>query len=80
MHRLKQLTAPFLLFILFNTGYATNFKGIEQEFSDSVITTKITAKFAHNNQLNPLKISISTQNGVVKLTGTVNDNPAFIEA
>lgn len=32
-----------------------NLKEFEQEFSDSVITTKITAKFTKNRHLNPLK-------------------------
>lgn len=53
---------------------------IEQTLGDSVITTKITAKFTKDAHLNPLKISVSTQNGVVTLSGHVNDRKAFVQA
>ncbi|MFC3908655.1 BON domain-containing protein [Legionella dresdenensis] len=53
---------------------------IEKSISDSVITTKITAKFAKNRGLNPLKISVSTQDGVVTLSGYVKDRQAFVDA
>jgi len=57
-----------------------NLKEIEQNISDSVITTKITAKFAKNNDLNPLKISVNTEEGIVTLSGYVNDKQAFVDA
>ncbi|KTD08036.1 BON domain-containing protein [Legionella jamestowniensis] len=57
-----------------------NLKEFEQEFSDSVITTKITAKFTKNRHLNPLKIYVSTENGVVSLRGHVKDRQAFVDA
>lgn len=69
-----------LLFVFLSQASAANIKGIEQELSDSVVTTKITAKFTKNKQLNPLKISVSTTNGVVKLRGHVKDKEAFVEA
>lgn len=58
----------------------TNLKGIEQTLSDSVITAKITAKFTKNRDLNPLKISVTTRDGVVTLSGHVNDREAFVNA
>lgn len=62
-------------------GFAANhLKTIEQTLSDSVITTKITTKFTHNRDLNPLKISVSTQQGNVKLKGHVKNKEAFVEA
>lgn len=57
-----------------------NLQDIEQNISDSVITTKITAKFAKNNDLNPLKLSVKTEEGVVTLSGYVNDKQAFVDA
>lgn len=73
----------FLLIVLlfsFTHLFAADLKGIEQELSDSVITTKITAKITHNRMLNPLKISVSTTHGVVKLAGFVKNKEAFVEA
>ncbi|MBA2650954.1 MAG: BON domain-containing protein [Tatlockia sp.] len=58
----------------------SNLEEIEQNISDSVITTKITAKFTQNSDLNPLKISVSTTNGVVTLSGDVINKIAFIDA
>lgn len=70
------LLASFLI----NSAQANNLKEIEQNISDSVITTKITAKFTENKNLNPLKISIDTVNGVVTLSGFVEDKEAFVNA
>ncbi|MDP1603700.1 MAG: BON domain-containing protein [Legionella sp.] len=57
-----------------------NFQEIEQTLGDSVITTKITAKFTKNRDINPLKIHITTKNGIVTLSGHVRDNQAFVDA
>ncbi|WP_131783574.1 BON domain-containing protein [Legionella gresilensis] len=71
----------FLLIATFNVSYAENkLQEIEQTISDSVITTKITAKFTKDKDLNPLKISVSTEDGVVTLKGYVKNNEAFIKA
>ncbi len=59
---------------------AANLNGIGQELNDTVITTKITTKYAKNNNLNPLKISVSTHAGRVTLNGHVKDNQAFVDA
>ncbi|WP_245614300.1 BON domain-containing protein [Legionella massiliensis] len=69
--------------LLFSIGLAhaeNNLKEIEKNISDSVITTKITAKFTKNTALNPLKIRVSTNNGVVTLKGNVNNKQAFVDA
>ncbi len=63
-----------------NIAFSADLKQIEQEISDSVITTKITTKFAKDKHLNPLKIFVSTQNGIVTLRGHVKDKDAFISA
>lgn len=72
------LATTFILFI--NQAQAADLKGIGQKLSDSVITTKITTKFTKNKNLNPLKISVSTQDGVVNLGGYVKDKQAFVDA
>ena len=80
MHPFLRLTLIALLVFFINQTNATDLKNIEQKLSDSVITTKITAKFAKNKNLNPLKLSVSTTDGLVKLTGYVKDNQAFVDA
>jgi len=55
-------------------------KSIERGIGDSVITTTITAKFTKSRTLNPLKIYVSTNKGVVKLSGDVRSKQAFVEA
>jgi hyperosmotically inducible protein len=60
--------------------YAGDMKALEQDISDSIITTKITAKFAENRNLNPLKVSINTEHGIVTLKGYVTDKRAFVDA
>ncbi|MBA2648902.1 MAG: BON domain-containing protein [Legionella sp.] len=73
------ITTAILVFFLTQLQ-AADLKKIENNISDSVITTKITAKFTQSTILNPLKISVSTEKGVVKLNGYVKDKEAFVEA
>lgn len=75
------LRGVFLVLFLCGTVQAqTQLKELEQELSDSVITTKITAKFTQNTRLNPLKISVNTQDGIVSLEGSVPSKRAFADA
>ena len=80
MQRFIRHLLTLILIITMNYGYTADLKKIEGEIADSVITTKITSKFTKNIQLNPFKISISTDNGRVRLTGFVNNKAAFNEA
>ena len=67
--------------LLAQVGHAeSNLEEIERNIEDSVITTKITAKFAKNHILNPLKIHVSTDNGVVTLSGYIKNKEGFINA
>lgn len=75
----QTILLSFLIFFM-NQVKATDLKGIEQDLSDTVITTKIKTKFAKNKNLNPLKISVSTHNGVVILQGHAKDKHAFVDA
>lgn len=80
MQKLIRLT--FIWLILFNLSYAhtPHLKKIEENLNDSVITTKLTAKFTKDKLLNPLKIFVSTNHGRVTLKGHVKNKEAFIEA
>lgn len=72
----------FTLTVLFNLsiGYGLPLNKIEENLSDSVITTKLTAKFTKDTQLNPFKVYVTTTHGRVTLKGHVKNKEAFIEA
>lgn len=53
---------------------------IHSEVSDSLITTKVKAKFALDKLLNPLDIAVSTHHGVVDLKGEVNTDTEYERA
>ena len=72
------ISLMFLFFI--SPIQASNLKEIEQDLSDSLITTKITARFTESKNINPLKISVSTTGGVVQLSGYLKDKQAFVDA
>ncbi len=69
-----------LLIMLTTLGNAAPIHNIKEELGDSVITTKLTAKFTKDPLLNPFKISISTLKGGVTLKGHVKNKEAFIAA
>ncbi|MDF1645876.1 MAG: BON domain-containing protein [Legionellaceae bacterium] len=60
--------------------HATDIKKLEHELSDSVITTKITSKYTESKNLNPLKITVTTDHGAVTLAGYVKNRAAMVEA
>lgn len=60
--------------------HANSLNELRNDISDTMITTKITAQFAESKNLNPLKISIDTNNGIVTLRGYVTDKQAFVDA
>jgi hyperosmotically inducible periplasmic protein len=73
------ILAIFFLFTV-NVLHAADIKKLESNFSDSMITTKITTKYTENKNLNPLKITVKTNHGVVYLDGYVKDKAAMVEA
>ena len=79
---MRQALCTFVLITLLfiKPLQARNLHDIEQNLSDSVITTKITTQFTENKNLNPLKISVDTQHGVVTLSGFVGNRQAFVDA
>lgn len=80
MHQLRHLILLLFLMVAMTPIFAADFKAFEQELSDSVITAKITAKITKNKDLNPLKMSVTTLDGVVSLSGHVKDKDAFMQA
>ena len=79
MRQTLRILLSLCLFVMMTQTNASELQHIEQELSDSVITTKITAKITKNKLLNPLKISVSTLDRVVTLQGHVNDKQSFVE-
>lgn len=61
-------------------AHASNMDKIEKNLSDAMITTTIRTKFIKNEHLNPLKISVSTQHGVVTLVGHAQNNTDYVSA
>ncbi len=70
------------LICLFSIGtlQAADMKKLEAEWSDAVITTKITSKYTESKSLNPLKITVTTEHGAVTLDGYVKNKAAMREA
>lgn len=52
----------------------------EEQFSDASITTKIKAKFVADSDINPFNISVETEEGIVYLTGRVQNEGVKDEA
>jgi len=69
-----------LLSFCLNLPANANFNETKQKINDYFITSVIKGKITKNKNLNPLNISVSTNNGVVHLTGRVNDKQSFVDA
>ncbi len=72
-----------MLWVCMQMTYATtadDILSLENTLQDVAITTKITFMYTKNPILNPLKIFVSTENGVVSLSGFVQDQKAYIDA
>lgn len=80
MQKIIQTITTLIILLSFNTAHTADLKRIEEKISDSVITTKLTAKFTKDMQLNPFKIYVSTHDGHVTLRGHVRDTAAYLEA
>ena len=52
----------------------------DEQVSDSWITSKITAKYTADPEVNPFEIDVDTENGVVRLSGMVEDEAQRSEA
>lgn len=67
------------VFYLSFASAAPELQVVEQKISDSVISTKISAKLTKKGLINPLKMQFSTKQGVVTLRGYVKDKQAFVD-
>lgn len=54
--------------------------GVKQTFSDSALTAKIKAKLAEDHMSSFTDVSVTTNNGVVTLTGSVPSEQARVQA
>ncbi|PJD92701.1 MAG: ornithine racemase [Legionella sp.] len=69
-----------ILLCLSHLTHATDLQNLGQKWSDTMITTKIKTQFTKNKNLNPLKISVTTKEGVVTLKGHAKNKTAFVDA
>jgi hyperosmotically inducible protein len=60
-------------------GCATN-RPLAEQVDDSAVTAKVKAKIAADPEINPFNIDVDTQEGVVRLSGTVDDAATRREA
>lgn len=75
----KSLIIFCLTFSLSFTSYA-GIKETKQKINDFFITSIVKGKITKKKNLNPLNISVSTNNGEVSLKGRVNDKQSFVDA
>lgn len=73
------LFAFFLIFAVDHPIWAGDLKKIEQNLTDTMITTKVKTRIAKNKNLNPLKISVTTHQGIVTLKGYAKNKQAFVD-
>lgn len=80
MKKISPIIVCIVVAILSLRLFASGFKSLGDEISDSVITAKITAKYTRASDLNPLKLGVHTNQGVVSLKGYVKDREAYVHA
>jgi hyperosmotically inducible periplasmic protein len=83
MHRFSSLFMALLIacsVCQLHAAGLSELDSIENHLMDAVITTKITAIYTKNKHLNPLKISVATEDGVVTLSGYVKNKNSFVDA
>lgn len=62
------------------SSYATASQNIGTQISDTAVTTNLMTQYAKDPLLNPFKISVTTNNGTVNLSGTVNTKMQYERA
>jgi hyperosmotically inducible protein len=80
----KLYSVPFAAFaltaVLIAAAGCSSTQTVGEQFDDAGITTRITAKFVADPQINPFNINVDTRNGVVTLRGEVEHAVAKSEA
>lgn len=59
--------------VLLTTACASSSRTVGTKVDDSAITSRVKSKLAADPEVNPFNIDVDTTNGVVRLTGTVED-------
>ncbi|EPR44685.1 transport-associated protein [Desulfovibrio sp. X2] len=90
MPTLKQIMKAFACLALLSLAFgcsgnekkemASKEKSTEQYVDDATITTKVKAAILQDSMLNSMQISVDTNQGVVTLSGTVNNQDMVTEA
>ncbi|MEM6793778.1 MAG: BON domain-containing protein [Acidobacteriota bacterium] len=66
--------------LLLTSAACTGNQTLGEEIDDAVITSKIEAKMAADPEVSAFKVDVDTDNGVVRLSGVVEDRRAKEEA
>lgn len=84
MRTLKKIVLMpfFIVFALafLQASYAANAQAIGTKIDDSTITAKIYLKYTKDAELNPFKLDVSTQHGIVTVKGTVDTSAQYKHA
>ena len=80
MRQFFHLILSLTLVAFIHQAQATNLKSAGKPSADAVITSKIMTEYTRKTTLDPSKISVLTQQGVVKLSGEVKDKQTFVDA
>ena len=81
----RAIFIPFLLGLMLMATFVSGASTAKQESTgeyvdDSVITTKVKSLLAEDDFLKSFKISVKTQKGTVRLSGSVNSQNAVDKA
>ena len=68
------------LVVLVGLNACRSTQPVGTQWDDNVITSKVKAKLAADPQVNPFNISVTTNEGIVTLTGRVKENQQRTEA
>jgi osmotically-inducible protein OsmY len=71
---MKQWNSLKILFFAASMIFTLNASAVDAPITDAVIIAKIESKIALDPSLSIFKISISSDNGIVKLSGHVNSD------
>lgn len=80
MRHLLRLILISTLLLSLNSAFANGAKSKNPVSNDAAITSKIMAQFTKKTTLSTSKIAVSTEKGVVKLSGEVKDKQTFVDA
>lgn len=74
------IVASFLLALSSSVYAATTMEKVGQDLSDTGLTASVMALYVKDTSLNIFKINVETTNGVVTLSGTVDNQEEYQKA